>query len=89
MYFMLNPDADRNLVVMHTCDNPRCVNPAHLRLGTQRDNIMDMHKKGRFKGGAPAGNSNAKGNKGWTKGGITAKYAPKLGDTAEVPEELV
>lgn len=75
MYFMLNPDADKSMVVMHKCDNPRCINPDHLQLGTVRDNIMDMHNKGRFKGGAAPGNQNAKGNKGWMKGGITAKYA--------------
>ena len=37
----------RGKVLMHSCDNPPCVNPNHLRVGTQRDNIMDMHKKGR------------------------------------------
>lgn len=36
-----------HLVVMHTCDNPRCVNPHHLRVATQRDNVLDMHRKGR------------------------------------------
>lgn len=35
-------------VVMHRCDVPRCVNPDHLTLGTQRDNIHDAIAKGRF-----------------------------------------
>ena len=43
------------MCVLHSCDNPRCVNPEHLFLGTKSDNNADMRAKGRHARGEATG----------------------------------
>jgi len=38
---------DPEVVLLHLCDNPGCINPDHLRAGTQLENLRDMRDKGR------------------------------------------
>jgi len=43
------PEAIEGKVVMHLCDNPKCINVEHLRIGTNQENLQDMAVKGRHR----------------------------------------
>ena len=47
-YLAFNGDIPDGLVVRHKCDNKCCVNPEHLTLGTQKDNVKDAIDRGQF-----------------------------------------
>lgn len=58
--------------VLHDCDNPGCVNPSHLRLGTQADNAADAVKRGRMKALFKPGPNPARGT------GKVRKLTPEM-----------
>jgi len=56
-HWNFNGEFDETLDVMHSCDNPWCVNPKHLSHGTNQDNRNDSVSKKRHNLGSKNGNS--------------------------------
>lgn len=50
-YTIHKGEIPQGMYVMHSCDNPSCVNPDHLSLGTPKDNTLDAKNKGRLSNG--------------------------------------
>jgi len=46
-YIVYKGEIPKGIFVLHSCDNPACVNPDHLWLGTAKDNSIDMYSKNR------------------------------------------
>lgn len=64
------------LCVLHHCDNPPCCNPAHLYVGTMKDNCIDRDKRGRH--GNIKGERHGRARLNWEKVAEIRKLWPKM-----------
>lgn len=68
----------KGMMVLHKCDNPACVNTAHLFLGTNMDNVADMCRKGRHVSGGTYSIGNYKRGEGHHNAKLTADKIRKI-----------
>ena len=64
IYRLFKGDFNPQLKLLHSCDNPRCVNPEHLHPGTHKQNMTEMVLRGRTYKGGPRHPSTRKGPRG-------------------------
>jgi hypothetical protein len=97
--FYVGPIPD-GMLVCHRCDNPPCVNPSHLFLGTDQENVQDCINKGRWPKYRPIGELNPSATlkefqvieilELWSKGNITKGcLAKKIGTTWNIVDSIV
>lgn len=80
-YILAKGPVPDGLVVMHSCDNRRCINPDHLSVGTNLDNTRDCVAKGRFNAHKPPEYDYtpiiADYRSGLSLGALSKKYGPR------------
>jgi hypothetical protein len=75
-------------VIRHTCDNPPCINPDHLLVGTQADNIKDRQDRGRHRPGRLAGESHGQAKLTWEQVRDLRSRTYRRGDKGRLCAEL-
>jgi hypothetical protein len=84
-YMLHNGPIPDGLIVRHTCDNPLCVNPNHLLVGTYADNTADMMRRGRARYVSHPGETNGRAKlTGQQVEEIRIGYTGKFGEAAKL-----
>lgn len=75
MWTLLHGPIPSGKLVCHACDNPPCINPRHLGLGTHKTNYEDMMLRGRYR--APSPRMHLKQSPAWQRAYLEAlkKYS--------------
>lgn len=81
MRLVLGRELGADEYVLHSCDNPLCVKPAHLRIGTQAENMADMSARKRTRGAqithCPSGHEYNEANTKWYRGRRYCRLCPR------------